>query len=84
MGQIVIDIPSKKNRHYLLADADEAEALIDSLDDTAVRLKNPRTGRSKQQIEDLSDGRSADRVVADYERTRESHTVDELRKRFGI
>ena len=84
MGQIVIDIPTRKTRRYVLANADEAEALLETLEDSAVRLRNDGPKLSRQQMEDISDGQSADRVVAEYERTGVSYTVDELRKKLGL
>ncbi len=84
MGQIVIDIPTNKRRHYALADPDAADALLEELDSSAVRLKKGSEGLTRQQLQDLEDGRSADRIVADYRRTGVSYTVDELRKRYRI
>ncbi|MBP9664537.1 MAG: hypothetical protein KBD94_07930 [Pyrinomonadaceae bacterium] len=84
MGQIVIDIPSNKKRRYALADSDAADALLEKLDSSAVRVKNQDGKLTSQQLEDLRDGKSADRIVAEYRRTGVSYTVDELRKRYGV
>ena len=84
MGQIVIDIPGNKNRHYALADAAETKALLENLESSAVRLRNATKKPTKQQLEDLRDGRSADRVVAEYRRTGVSYTIDEVRKKYGL
>ncbi len=84
MGQIVIDIPTNKKRRYALADAAKADALLDQLDLSAVRIKKAPEKRTSQQLEDLKDGKSADRVVAEYRRTGFSYTVDELRKKYGL
>ena len=84
MGQIVIDIPSNKKRRYALADADAANALLEKLDSSAVRLKGRSVKPTQQQIQDLKDGKSADRVVAEYQRTGVSYTVDEIRKKYGV
>lgn len=84
MGQIVIDIPTRKTRRYVLSDVAEAEALLATLEDSAVRLRNDPAKPTRQQMEDISDGRSADRVVAEYERSGVSYTVDDLRKKFGL
>ena len=84
MGQIVIDIPTNKKRRYALADAAKANALLDQLDSSAVRVKKAPAKLSRQQTEDVKDGRSADRVVAEFRRTGISYTVDELRKKYGL
>ncbi|MFN0279887.1 MAG: hypothetical protein ACKVRN_15015 [Pyrinomonadaceae bacterium] len=84
MGQIVIDIPTNKKRRYALADSASAEALLKQLDSSAVRVKKAPAKHTPQQIEDLKDGRSADRVVAEYRRTGISYTVDELRNKYGL
>ncbi|HLA95207.1 MAG TPA: hypothetical protein VK612_05755 [Pyrinomonadaceae bacterium] len=84
MGQIVIDIPTNKRRHYALADADAADALLEKLDSSAVRLKKRSEKLTRQQLQDLKDGKSADRVVAEFGRTGISYTVDEIRKRYGL
>ncbi len=84
MGQIVIDIPTRKTRRYVLSNVAEAEALLETLEDSAVRLRNNRAKLTRQQMEDIRDGQSADRVVAEYERTGVSYTVDDLRKKFGL
>lgn len=84
MGQIVIDIPTNKKRHYALADVEATDALLVELDSSAVRLKNGAKKLTRQQLQDIEDGKSADRVVANYRRTGVSCTVDELRKRYGL
>lgn len=63
MGQIVIDIPSNKNRRYVLADRTAVENFLEDLDAAAIRLKGNPAKLTRQQIEDLQDGLSADRAV---------------------
>lgn len=84
MGQIVIDIPTNRKRRYALADADAADALLEELESSAVRLKDQSVKATRQQLEDLKDGKSADRVVAEYRRTGVSYTVDDIRKKYGL
>lgn len=84
MGQIVIDIPTNKKRHYALADVEAADALLVELDSSAVRPKHGAEKLTRQQLQDIEDGKSADRVVANYRRTGVSYTVDDLRKRYGL
>jgi hypothetical protein len=63
MGQIVIDIPSNKNRRYVLADDTVAEMFIEDLEAAAIRLKGNPAKLTRQQIEDIQDGLSADQAV---------------------
>ena len=84
MGEIVIKIPNNMKRRYLVTDSARADALIDVLDHSAVRLKNDFDPDSPSRIEDMRDGESALRNLNEMRTTGISHTVDELRKEFGI
>lgn len=84
MGQIVIDIPSNKKRRYVVTDSKQAETLLSTLDSSAVRLKANSTKLSRQQLQDLRDGRAADRAIDDMRRTGVSYTVEDLRKKYGL
>ncbi len=84
MGQIVIKIPSRKNRSYVFTDADRSEELIKALDNTAIRVKKNPAQSTKQQIEDLKDLEAARRSWENFQRTGISYTVDELREKYGL
>ncbi len=82
MGQIVIDIPIKKTRRFVIDDAEQAELLISALETAAVRIKkNPAKNMTRQQLEDFRDGVSADRVLR---KNRRSYSQAEIEKMLGI
>ena len=82
MGEIVVRIKSNKKRHYILDDADAAGRLIESLDRTAVRVKNkPATAEDIEFAEDASDVRKA---VNEYERTGKSHNWEDVKAKLGL
>jgi hypothetical protein len=59
MGEIVIKIPSNKNRRYVVTDTCGADKIIDVLDRSAVRVKNNPTKLTRRQLEDIRDGEAA-------------------------
>ena len=84
MGEIIIKIPSNKKRRYLVTDSVRADALIEVLDQSAVRVKKDPALFSPSQLEDIRDGEAARRNLEEMRKTGISHTVDELRKEFGL
>jgi ubiquitin C-terminal hydrolase len=83
MGQIVIDIPNKANRRYNIERAEDARALLKALDDLLKDQKGV-SNLSRQQIQDLKDGISAERALDEMRRTGEVYSVDDLREEFGL
>ena len=84
MGQIVIDIPNQKKRRYVLADAGQAEELLKTLDQSAVRISGDMPKLSSSQVEDLLDYVDGKAALDEMRATGQSHTVAELREEFGI
>ena len=84
MGQIVIDIPNKAKRRYVLADKDRATELLDALDASAIRVKNSPAKLTRQQREDMRDYEAALRNFEEMRRTGVSYSVDDLRKEFDL
>ena len=84
MGQIVIDIPNKKTRRYVLADAARAEELLVALELSAVRIKNISDRAERQRLEDIRDGEAALKSLEDYRKTGISYSVDNLREKYGL
>lgn len=84
MGQIVIDIPNKKERRYVVTDAKQADELLSALDLSAIRVKSNPPKMTRQQIEEMRDVAAAKRNIAEMRRTGVSYTVDELRKELGL
>ena len=84
MGEIIIKIPSNKKRRYLVTDTLRADAILEVLDRSAVRVKNDPSLFSPTQLEDIRDGEAARRNLDEMRKAGVSHTVDELRKEFGL
>ena len=84
MGQIVIDIPSKAKRRYVVTDTKSADDLLMALDATAMRVKNTSAKLTRQQLEDINDHRAAVKSIAEMRRTGVSYTLDELRHELGL
>ena len=84
MGQIVIDIPNRANRRYNVEKADDARKLLKVLDKLLHGVEGYPAKLTRQQMQDLRDGMSADRILAEMQRTGESYSVEELREEFGL
>jgi len=84
MGQIVIDIPSKKDRQYVVTAAKQADELLTSLDMSAIRVKWNPPAMTPQQIEKIRDAAAAKRNIAEMKRTGVSYTGRKLRKELGL
>lgn len=84
MGQIVIDIPTKAKRRYVLTDKARTAELLAELDQSALRVNGEPSKLTQQQIEDLKDLRDAKKAMAEYRRTGISYTIGELREKFGL
>ncbi len=78
MGQIVIDIPARKTRHYVVTDAARAEKLLNSLDETATRVRGRSAKLTKEEFQDIRDAEAAMESLEDYRRTGISHTIEDL------
>lgn len=84
MGQIVIDIPSKAKRRYILTDSKCADDLLTTLDATATRVENSPPKLTRQQLEDIRDHKAAVKSIDEMRRTGVSYTLDELRREIGL
>jgi hypothetical protein len=84
MGQIVIDIPSKKKRRYVFTDAKKAEELLDALDASAMRVKNHDSRPSQEEIEDIEDLIDAKKAMDEYRRTGVSYPWEEVKSELGL
>lgn len=82
MGQIVIDIPKRANRRYILDDPRQAELLISALELSAKRVKQTKT--SPQEMEDLADGRAADKAIAEMKRTGKMYKWEDVKADLGL
>ncbi len=59
MGQIIIELPNRINRHYRVSSREFADALIDALERAAAPVKNNPV---KLTAEDAADIRAAKRA----------------------
>lgn len=84
MGQIVIDIPSRKSRRYVLADRKSASELLKTLEASAVRLPNDPKDLSPQQVEDIFDYIDGKSALEEMQADGRSYSVADLRKEFGV
>lgn len=79
MGQIVIDNPSSKNRRYVLADETVAETFIEDL---RSRIKGNPGKLTRQQIEDIQDGLSADQSIRNSKG--KTYSWEQVKKELGL
>lgn len=85
MGQIIIDLPGKINRRYLLENAASAEILVDQLEQSAKRVKiNPAARAAEKKsarltVEDEADVRAARRA-----RKGDLVSWEEVKKTLGL
>lgn len=87
MGQIVIDIPSRKTRRFVVTDETRAEILLSSLEETAIPVKGNSPKLTKKQLDSLRDQQEIERASRsweNYQRDGKGYTVDELRKKYGV
>jgi hypothetical protein len=84
MGQIVIDIPVKTNRRFVLESREQAELLLTALEASAVQVKKNPARLTKRQIENAKIYRSSMKNISEMIETGEHYTVDELREEFGL
>ena len=87
MGQIVVDIPSKKNRRFALTDEQSVELLLSTLEEKAITVKGNPPKLTKKQLDSLRDRQEIERAsqsLENYRKTGEGYTVDQLRKKYGV
>ena len=87
MGQIVIDIPSKKTRRFVVTDEKRAERLLSTLEETAITVKGNPPKLTKKQLDSLRDQEEIERASRsweNYQRSGKGYTVDDLRKKYGL
>jgi len=78
MGQITIEVPQKIQRNYRIADRDLAKKFLSALENSE-GLED-----EKLSAEDAADIRAAKKSLAEFRRTGESFSVNELREEFGL
>lgn len=78
MGQITIEVPQRIKRNYRIADPDLAKRFLSSLENSE-GLEN-----EKLSAEDAADLRAAKKSLAEFRRTGESYSVNDLREELGL
>lgn len=79
MGQITIEVPQKIKRNYRITDRDFAEKFMSDLENFEGLAEN-----KKLSAEDVEDIKEAKKSLAEFRRTGESYSVNELREEFGL
>ncbi len=82
MGQIVIDIPTKANRRYVLTDKIRTAELLASLDDSAIRVKDKQA--SVEELEYIEDVLDIERGLAEYRRTGKTYKWEDIKAELGL
>lgn len=82
MGEIVISIPNRKSRRYILDDADSANILLKALEKSAIRVKGDASANSETEFaKDVKDVRKA---VAEYKRTGKAYKWEDIKSELGL
>ena len=79
MGQITIEVPQRIKRNYRITDRDFAEKFLSDLEKFEGLAEN-----KKLSAEDVEDIKEAKKSLAEFRRTGESYSVNELREEFGL
>lgn len=82
MGQIVIDIPTKANRRYVVTNKAEATELLASLDESAIRVKGKQA--SVEELEYIEDVRDIEEGLDEYRRTGVTHRWEDIKAELGL
>ena len=82
MGEIIIKIPNRKNRSYVFTDPERAQKLIETLDKSAIRLRNKPL--SPEEFEDALDVAAANVALREIARTGKTYSLDEIKAEFGL
>ncbi len=68
----------------MIENAEQAELLITALESAAVKLKKDPAKMTRQELEDLHDGISADRVMSEVRRTGEVYKWEDVKAELGL
>lgn len=82
MGQIVIDIPTRAKRRYVVTDKVRAAALLTSLEESAIRIKSDPI--SVEELEYIEDVRDIEEAMAEYRRTGRTYSWEEVEAEIGL
>jgi hypothetical protein len=82
MGQIIIDIPTRANRRYIITDRARSAELLTHLEDSAVRVADGLP--SGDESDYLEDVRDIERAMAEYERTGKTYKWQDIKIELGL
>lgn len=82
MGKIVIDVPVRQNRRYLIEDEGHAKLLLKALEISAIRVKD--SPASVAELEDLADLKLVKTSVNEFRRTRKVRSWKEVKADLGL
>ncbi len=82
MGQIVIDIPTKAKRRYVLTDKARTAELLINLEESAIRIKN--NPLSVEELEYIEDVRDIEKALAEYRRTGKTYKWEDIEAEIGL
>lgn len=82
MGQIVIDIPTKANRRYVVTNKATASELLASLEESAIRVKGIQA--SQEELEYIEDVRDIEEGLAEYRRTGKTYRWEDIEAEIGL
>ena len=82
MGEIIVKIPSRTNRQYVVTDKADAERLLEAIDAIAVQVKsNPASREDLDYAEDVRDIRAA---LSELRRTGKTHKWSDAKADLGL
>ncbi len=82
MGQIVIDIPTKAKRRYVVTDKAGAAKLLASLEESAIRVKGDEA--TIEELEYIEDVRDIEEAMAEYRCTGKTYRWEDIKAKLGL
>ena len=82
MGQITIEIPSRKHRRYVVSDKRAADELISALDRSAVLVKNG--GLATDELEELKDAIDIREAIEEDRHVGKTYSWEAIKKELGL
>jgi hypothetical protein len=82
MGQITIEIPTKRRRRYVVTDKRAADELISALERSAVEIKSGDL--TPKEVEDLQDAADVRKALEEYRRIGKTYSWERVKKELGL
>lgn len=84
MGEIVIEVPHRMKRRYVLTSKKSVEALIAALDRSALKLSKNPDEMAPEELEDFKDYLAAQNSIDEMQRTGKSHRWEDVKLELGL